>query len=123
MAESNEAAVRARLAAEADKVMNESRPTPTQAEVDAVRTGNHDDRPADDNPTMRPLHEQRAMIEEAKNADQKAATAEPEQALYRTRAMTPRPRAQAEPTDQDGTGGDGAARSQRSIARGDQQRA
>jgi hypothetical protein len=48
---------------------------------------------------MRPLHEQRAMIDEAKNADQKAATAEPEQALYRTRAMTSRPRAQAEPTE------------------------
>lgn len=97
MADSNEAAVRAQLAAEAEKVMNESKPTPTTAEVDAIKTGkmNHDDKAEDENPSMRPLHEQRAMVEEARKADQKTAAADAEEAVYRTRTMTPRTRADA----------------------------
>lgn len=76
-----EAGVRAELNAEAERVMNESRPTPTQAENDAVKRGEM--RPEDtedpDNPAMCSLGEQQARIAEASN----------DRAAYSTRQMRP----------------------------------
>jgi hypothetical protein len=75
-----EAGVRASLNAEAERVMNESKPTPTQAEMDAIKRGemHHDDKVDPENPDMPSLHEQRQRIAEAGG----------EHAAYRTRSMT-----------------------------------
>jgi hypothetical protein len=61
-----EAAVRADLNAQAAHVMNTSQPTPTQAEMDAIRNGVH--RPREVGvaaPAMPPVHEQRARLAHA----------------------------------------------------------
>ena len=71
-----EAAVRAELNAEAAHVMHTSQPTPTQAEMDAIRSGLHHPRPDRQNPRMAPVEEQRARL---------AHAATP---LYDTRQMT-----------------------------------
>lgn len=75
--EAREAAVRADLNAEAEQVMHNSTPTPTQAEMDAIRNGKPMAVKSPENPQMSPLHEQRARMAEAGG----------EQPLYRTRQM------------------------------------
>ena len=62
-----EAAERAKLNSEAERCMSESKPTPSQAEVDAIKLGqmDHDDKEDPENPEMPTLHEQRARIEKA----------------------------------------------------------
>lgn len=85
-----EAAERARLNAEAERVMNESKPTPTQAEVDAIKRGemDHDDKEDPENPSMPPLHEQHARIAEAGRSApyrRRATEAADDGAPYRTR--------------------------------------
>ncbi len=75
-----EAAVRADLNAEAEHVMHNSTPTPTQEEMDAIVMGKRTTVKAQNNPEMPPLHEQRARIAEAQG----------EQPLYRTRMMNAR---------------------------------
>jgi hypothetical protein len=90
MQDAAEAAERARLSAEAQRVMDESKPTPSQAEVDAVKTGqmDHDDKEEVDNPSMPPLAEQHARLAAARNGPprrRRAAEAEDERAPYRTR--------------------------------------
>lgn len=77
------ATVRGQLAAEAEAVMNNSRPTPTTADIDAIIEGRigHDEKEVVDNPEMPPVHLQREAIA---GTDQRAA--------YRTRQMaTDRP--------------------------------
>jgi hypothetical protein len=87
----NEAAERARLSAEAQAVMDSSRPTPSQAEVDAIKRGemDHDDKEEVDNPSMPPLAEQHARIEAARGGGaprrRRSADAADDSALYRTR--------------------------------------
>jgi hypothetical protein len=89
MQDANEAAERARLSAEAQAVMDNSRPTPSQAEVDAIKKGemDHDDKEEVDNPTMPPLHEQHARIAAARSGPRRRRTADASEdsALYRTR--------------------------------------
>ena len=84
-----EAAERARLSAEAQAVMDNSRPTPSQAEVDAIVKGemDHDDKEDPDNPSMPPLHEQHARIAAARSGPRRrrSADAADDSALYRTR--------------------------------------
>jgi len=90
MQDRHEAAERARLNAEAQRVMDESRPTPSQAEVDAIVKGEmgHDDKEDVDNPSMPPLHEQHARIASARRGPirrRRTAEADDDGALYRTR--------------------------------------
>ena len=89
MQDKAEAAERARLSAEMERVMNESRPTPNQAEVDAIKKGemDHDDKEVVDNPSMPPLHEQHARIANARSGPhrRRSADAAGDSALYRTR--------------------------------------
>lgn len=76
--EQRKAAVRAQLTAEAAFVMENSRPTPSQSDVDKVRLGliDHDEKEEVSNPEMPPVHVQRQDIA---GADERAA--------YRTRQM------------------------------------
>lgn len=99
-----EAAERAKLSAEAQAVMDNSRPTPSQAEVDAIVRGEmqHDDKENVDNPSMPPLHEQHARIADARRGGprqrRRAAEADEDGALYRTRdARAERPAERGEP--------------------------
>jgi hypothetical protein len=73
--------VQADLNAEAERVMSESRPTPTQEEADKLKTGEM--KPTDiehvDQPTMPPLHEQQAKVAEADAKDAETLRAQREQ--------------------------------------------
>ena len=99
----NEAAERARLSAEAQAVMDNSRPTPSQAEMDAIVKGemNHDDKEDDGNPSMPTLAEQHARIADARRGGprrRRSADAADDGALYRTRdARAERPAERGEP--------------------------
>lgn len=59
------------LVEQAERVMNESRPTPTQEENDLIKTGalHPDDKEEPDSPTMPPLHVQHAHMAEATRTD------------------------------------------------------
>ena len=85
----SEAAERARLSAEAQAVMDNSRPTPSQAEVDAIKRGEmaHDDKEEVEQPSMPPLAEQHARIAAARSGSRRQRTAEAvdDAAPYRTR--------------------------------------
>jgi len=102
MQDKAEAAERARLSAEMERVMNESRPTPSQAEVDAIKLGemDHDDKEVMDNPSMPPLHEQHTRIANARSGPHRrhrSADAAGDSALYRTRDARAERSAEREP--------------------------
>jgi hypothetical protein len=63
--------LRVRLCQEAQLVMEESLPTPTQAEVDGIVKGliTYDDKVDPNNPEMPPIHTQKALMDLALEAE------------------------------------------------------
>jgi hypothetical protein len=86
---SDEQAVHDALSAESARVMEQSKPIPSQADIDAIKRGEKgvDDKEDPKNPEMPPAHEQHAAFRQARQSD--ADRAGRERGGYQTRAAEP----------------------------------